>query len=138
MRQRRAAFIGALMYSLFALWVVPAFAQFTANIQGVIQDPTGAAVAKAKIVLVNTGTGVKQTAASDSSGNYRFVSLAPGDYKISVEATGFSKSEASVTLLTEQNLNLPISVKVGSASESVVVSTEAPIPTPRIAGMNSR
>jgi hypothetical protein len=115
------------MWSLFALWVVPAYAQFTANIQGVIEDPSGATVAKAKIVLVNTGTGVKQTATSDSSGNYRFVSLAPGDYKISVEVTGFSKSEASVTLLTEQNLNLPISVKVGSASESVVVSTEAPI-----------
>lgn len=127
MTRRRAAFIGALMWSLFALWVVPAYAQFTANIQGVIEDPSGATVAKAKIVLVNTGTGVKQTATSDSSGNYRFVSLAPGDYKISVEVTGFSKSEASVTLLTEQNLNLPISVKVGSASESVVVSTEAPI-----------
>jgi hypothetical protein len=127
MTQRRAAFVGALMCSLLALWVVPAFAQFTANIQGVIQDPSGAAVAKAKIVLVNTGTGIKQNATSDPSGNYRFVSLAPGTYKISVEATGFSRSEAGVTLLTEQNLNLPISLKVGSSTESVVVSTEAPI-----------
>jgi Carboxypeptidase regulatory-like domain/TonB dependent receptor len=126
MTQRRAA-LAALMCSLFALWVVPAFAQFTANIQGVIQDPSGAGVAKAQIVLVNTGTGVKQTATSDPSGNYRFVSLAPGNYKISAEATGFSKSEADATLLTEQNLNLPILLKVGSATESVVVSTEAPI-----------
>jgi hypothetical protein len=55
------------------------------------------------------------------------VSLAPGDYKISVEATGFSKSEAAVTLLTEQNLNVPIALKVGSATESVVVTTEAAI-----------
>ena len=127
MTRRRAAFIGALMCSLFALWVVPAYAQFTANIQGVIQDPSGATVAKAKIVLVNTGTGVKQSSTSDPSGNYRFVSLAPGNYKVSVEATGFSKSEATVTLLTEQNLNLPITLRVGSATESVVVSTEAPI-----------
>jgi hypothetical protein len=126
MTQRRAAF-AVLVCSLLALWVVPAFAQFTANIQGVIQDPSGAGVAKAQIVLVNTGTGVKQTATSDPSGNYRFVSLAPGSYKISAEATGFSKSEADATLLTEQNLNLPILLKVGSATESVVVSTEAPI-----------
>jgi hypothetical protein len=126
MAQRRAAF-AALMCSLLALWVVPAFAQFTANIQGVIQDPSGAGVAKAQIILVNTGTGVQQTATSDPSGNYRFVSLAPGNYKISVAATGFSKAEADVALLTEQNLNLPISLKVGSATESVVVSTEAPI-----------
>jgi hypothetical protein len=127
MTQRRAAFVAALMCSLFALWVVPAFAQFTANIQGVIQDPSGAGVAKAQIILVNTGTGVKQAATSDPSGNYRFVSLAPGNYRISVEAAGFSKSEAEVALLTEQNLNLPIALKVGSASESIIVSTEAPM-----------
>lgn len=127
MTQRRAAFVAALMCSLFALWAVPAFAQFTANIQGVIQDPSGAGVAKAQIILVNTATGVQQVATSDPSGNYRFVSLPPGNYKISVEATGFSKSEADVALLTEQNLNLPISLKVGSASESIVVSTEAPM-----------
>jgi Carboxypeptidase regulatory-like domain len=89
MTRRRAAFIGAMMWSLFALWVVPACAQFTANIQGVIQDPSGATVAKAKIVLVNTGTGVKQSSTSDPSGNYRFVSLAPGNYKVSVEPPGF-------------------------------------------------
>ena len=127
MRQRRAAIIAALMCCLIGFWGVPAFAQFTASIQGVIQDSSGAGVAKAEIILANIGTGVQQTATSDPSGNYRFVSLAPGNYKISATATGFSKSEADVTLLTEQNLNVPISLKVGSATESVVVSTEAPI-----------
>ena len=106
---------------------MPAFAQFTASIQGVVQDPTGAGVAKAHIELVNIATGVTKIDASDASGNYRFVSLAPGNYKISVEAAGFSKAQAQVTLLTEQNVNLPIALRVGSASESVVVSTEAPI-----------
>jgi hypothetical protein len=119
--------MAALVGSLFALGVVPALAQFTANLQGVIQDPSGAGVAKAQIILVNTGTGVQKTTSSDAFGNYRFVSLAPGNYKISVEATGFSRSEADVTLLTEQNLNLPITLKVGAASESVVVTTQAPI-----------
>jgi len=112
---------------LLALWVVPVFAQFTASIQGVVQDPTGAGVAKAQVQLVNIATGVKKIASSDSSGNYRFISIAPGSYKVSVEAAGFSKSEAEVTLLTEQNVNLPISLRVGSANESVTVSTQAPI-----------
>ena len=49
------------------------------------------------------------------------------DDKITAESAGFSKSEATVTLLTEQNLNVPLSLKVGSVSESVIVSTEAPI-----------
>ena len=125
MARHRAALAVALVCSLFL--AIPVCAQFTANIQGLIQDPSGAGVAKAQITLVNSATGVKKAATSDASGNYRFVSLAPGSYKISVEASGFAKAEAGVTLLTEQNVNLPITLKVGSASESVVVSTEAPV-----------
>ena len=103
-----------------------AVAQFTASIQGEVQDPSGAGVAKATDRL-NIATGVTSVATSDDAGNYRFVSLAPGSYKITVQAAGFSKSEADVTLLTEQNLNVPLSLKVGSISESVVVTTEAPV-----------
>ncbi len=113
------------MFSSFL--VSAAFAQFTASIQGVVQDQSGAGVAKVKVDLVNTATGVITVATTDESGNYRFISLAPGNYKITAESAGFSKSEASVTLLTEQNLNVPLSLKVGSVSESVIVSTEAPI-----------
>ena len=56
-------------------------------------------------------------------------SVANGDLskKITVEAKGFSKSETSFTLETNQNLNLPISLKVGAATESVVVTTEPPL-----------
>ena len=113
--------------SVLLLSVSAAFAQFSASIQGVVQDSSGAAVAKATVQALNTATGVVAMATSDVSGNYRFVSLAPGNYKITVQATGFSKAEADVTLLTEQNLNLPIALKVGSVAESVVVTTEAPV-----------
>ena len=127
MVQRKMSVVATLVCSMLAFWVVPAYAQFTASIQGVVQDTSGASVAKAQINLVNTATGVIKTTASDSAGNYRFVSVAPGNYKISVMASGFSNAEATVTLLTEQNINLPISLKVGTARETVVVSTEAPI-----------
>ena len=115
------------MFSIVLFTAGTAFAQFTASIQGEVKDPSGAGVAKATIHLQNTATGVSAVATSDDGGNYRFVSLAPGNYKITAEAAGFSKSEADVTLLTEQNLNLPISLKVGSVSESVVVTSEAPV-----------
>jgi len=123
------------MMSRYLFWLLSiivfsagaAFAQFTASIQGEVKDQSGAGVAKVKIQLVNTATGVAATTISDDAGNYRFVSLAPGNYKITAEAAGFAKSEATVALLTEQNLNVPLSLKVGSVTESVVVSTEAPI-----------
>lgn len=115
------------LLSLLVFTASAAFAQFTASIQGEVKDQSGAGVAKATIHFVNTATGATAVATSDDAGNYRFVSLAPGRYKITAEAAGFSKSEADVTLLTEQNLNVPISLKVGSVTESVLVSTEAPV-----------
>ena len=117
--------VGVLSAILF--FAATAFAQFTASIQGVVQDQSGAGVGKATVQLSNTATGATTLVTSDADGNYRFVSLAPGKYKVTAEAAGFAKSEADVTLLTEQNLNLPIALKVGSVSESVVVTTEAPV-----------
>src|SRR5689334_12899420 len=107
MQSRRLAFACAVV----VLSAATSLAQFTASIQGIVQDPSGAGLAKVSIQLVNTATGGATVTTSDGSGNYRFVSLAPGSYKIIVEASGFAKSEANVTLLTEQNLNVPITVK---------------------------
>ena len=68
------------------------WAQFSGSIQGTIQDPGGAVVPKAKVQLKNTQTNVVSTTQSDSEGNYRFISLAPGAYQVTVDATGFSST----------------------------------------------
>ena len=113
--------------AILSLLSASAFAQFTAGIQGVIQDPSGARIANANIRLENTATSVTATTTSDSGGNYRFISLAPGDYKITVEASGFAKTETSVTLVTEQSLSVPITLKVGAVTEAVTVTSQAPV-----------
>src|SRR5882757_963893 len=102
------------------------FGQFSGTIQGLVQDPSNAGVAKAKVDLTNLSTNAVRTTTSDDGGNYTFPSVAPGNYKVTVEAGGFRKSEVTVTLLTEQNLNVPVNLKVGSASEAITVTTEAP------------
>ena len=58
-----------------------ALAQFTGSIQGVVQDKSGAGIGKADVQLVSVATGVVATTTTDASGNYRFLSLAPGSYK---------------------------------------------------------
>src|SRR5436309_2133161 len=103
------------------------WAQFTGNIQGTVADPSGAAVAQARVTLINVATQVSATTTTDASGSYRFLSLAPGSYKITVEAAGFARTEATATLETNQNLNVAISVKVGTAIELVTVTAEAPL-----------
>jgi hypothetical protein len=114
-----------LLISLFG--AASAFAQFTASIQGSISDPSGAAVGQAKIGLENVANHITATTTSESDGTYRFVSLAPGSYKITVEASGFSRAETTVTLETGQLLSVPISLKVGAASESIEVTAENPL-----------
>ena len=127
MARRRIFPLSALLFALFVFSTLPCFAQFTASIQGVVQDQSGAAVSKASITLINVATNTANVAEADASGNYRFVSIAPGNYKMTVQAPGFAKAEADITLLTSQNLNFPVSLHVGSVSDSVVVTTESPI-----------
>ena len=119
-------------WSIRVLFVVLVMAsstwgQFTGNIQGTVSDPSGAAVAQAKVTLINVATQVSATTTTDASGSYRFLSLAPGSYKITVEAAGFAKAETTVTLETNQNLNVPFAVRVGAATSSVTVTAEAPL-----------
>ncbi|MBV9613647.1 MAG: carboxypeptidase regulatory-like domain-containing protein, partial [Acidobacteriaceae bacterium] len=104
------------------------FAQttFSGNIQGVISDPTGASIPEATVHLRNIDTGVEATAATSSGGNYRFSSLAPGRYMVSVEAKGFKRVEENVTLETGETQGINLTLGVAAASETVSVLGEAP------------
>lgn len=103
------------------------YAQFSGNIEGNVQDSTGATIPHASVNLVNTATQVSQSIAADGSGNYRFISLAPGQYKITATAKGFSGTSVAVTLEAHQNLNVPVKLTVGSTSQTVQVSSSGPI-----------
>ena len=103
------------------------WAQFTASIQGTVTDPSGGGVGQATVSLENLANHISAVTTTAAEGGYRFLSLAPGTYKISVEAKGFSKAEMTITLETNQNLNVPITIKVGVATESIVVTAENPL-----------
>src|SRR6266446_1563748 len=121
---------GSLFIQVFVIFLLltgSASAQFTANIQGRVEDPSGAGIPQAKIALLNLATQASAVTTTDATGGFRFLSLAPGPYKIAVEAAGFARAEVTVNLVTNQNLNVPIAVKVGTAAETVTVTTEAPL-----------
>ena len=111
--------VGALLHS------VPAQAQFSSSVQGTVTDSTGAAVPNAPVTLTNPETNAQFHATTNGSGGYRFSSLAPGSYKIKVEATGFQPKEVEVRLSTEQVAGVDIPLAVGGATSSVTVTTEA-------------
>ena len=92
------------LHTLFAVLVFTSlgYAQFTSSVQGVVQDPSGAVVPKAAVTIRNNATQATNTTTTDDGGNFRFLSLPPSAYTLIVEASGYGKSESTVTLLTEQ------------------------------------
>ncbi|MCX6635693.1 MAG: carboxypeptidase-like regulatory domain-containing protein [Acidobacteria bacterium] len=84
----RTVFVASLALAL--LLTASAVGQETrATLSGTITDPSGAAVAGAKLHLVNADTGVDFTAESNVVGQYRFLFLNPGTYRVSAEMSGF-------------------------------------------------
>src|SRR5215472_6643488 len=67
---------------------------------GTVQDTSSALIANAQITATEASTGVTQTATSDSDGIYRFTTLLPGTYKVSISASGFSKQETQGVIIT--------------------------------------
>jgi Carboxypeptidase regulatory-like domain len=103
------------------------FAQFSAGVQGIVEDQSGAVVPKAKLTLVNTATNVQYTAVSTQTGDYRFVSLPPGSYSLSATAPGFATTRVDLRLETAETVNVPISLGVSTQSENVTVTTQEPV-----------
>ena len=118
---------GAIIVAAFLVYGLEGWAQFSGDIEGDVRDASGAAIPNAMVTLTNVATNVEKTTNSDSKGEYHFVSLAPGEYKISAAASGFSAATVAITLLTGQTLNVPIQMKVGAIAESVTVTTEPPV-----------
>lgn len=97
-----------------------------AQIHGIVLDPTGAAVVGAQINAISTATGASQSTVSGSDGTFALPGLQVGGYSLEVTAEGFSKyKQSGIVLQVGQNVQINVSLKVGSASQEVQVSADA-------------
>ncbi|QNI32580.1 TonB-dependent receptor [Alloacidobacterium dinghuense] len=115
----------------FALFLIAttsvAMAQFTAGVQGSLQDTSGASVPNATVTLTNVDNQISQTTTSDASGVFRFASLGPGNYTVSVSAQGFASASTQIVLNAAETRNVSLTLAVGQVSTSVTVTTQAPL-----------
>jgi protocatechuate 3,4-dioxygenase beta subunit len=118
----RGAFV-LLLTSLIAS--IPLFAQkITGDISGTVTDPSGAAVPNAIVNAVNLGTNEKAAATTNEAGFYRMVNLSPGQYRVSVNASGFKSMERQATSPSRHyGIELPL---VGTG-ETVAKSRALPL-----------
>lgn len=102
-------------------------AQFTSSVQGNVSDPSGAAIPGATVKLLDLNNGVERSSKADEAGVYRFVSLAPSHYQISIESEGFSSMKVDLILQGNENRDVPLNLQIGTSVSHVNVSAEAPL-----------
>lgn len=106
---------------------LPAYAQYSGNVQGVVSDPAGAAINGAKIELRNLENGVIATVTTTDSGNYRFSSLPPSNYLITADASGFRKTQANFTLETSETKGINLTLPVAGSQQTITVEVHPPV-----------
>lgn len=101
---------------------------FRASITGSVTDSTGAAVAGARIVVTSVERGTSTEAVSNDSGLYLVQFLQPGRYNLTAEREGFKKFvRGGIALSAADRVAIDIPLSVGTISESVSVTAEAPL-----------
>src|SRR5262245_7549824 len=114
-------FVGAL--------APPAGAQIaTGNIYGTVVDPQGAVLPGVDVTLsaVSIG-GQPRTTVSDSQGQFRFLNLDPGTYKVTTVLSGFNTMEREVIVTTGVSANISFAMGLKSVAETVTVTAETPV-----------
>ncbi len=126
--------VRASLLVLFASIVLsgrPAFAQggaTTASLAGTVVDATGAVLPGVTVTLTSVDTNQSRTFVTNDDGVFRFAGLPPGKYAAAAELQGFSRyTQPEITLNVGAAVDLKITMRLSSVSETVTVSGEAPI-----------
>jgi hypothetical protein len=110
---------------------VAAYGQSTfSTVLGAVKDPSGAVVPMATVQLTNTGTNATRQEISDTNGRYQFNNVDVGNYKLSVEVSGFQKTEyQAFDLAARETKSIDLELRVASQATSVTVEAVATIQT---------
>lgn len=109
----------------------PAWAQSgtSGTIGGTVHDESGGALPGVTVTLSSPALQLRQLVqVSDATGNYQFVDVPAGTYKLSFELAGFSTSiREDLRLTVGFNARVDTTLKVGAMEESVTVTGQSPV-----------
>ena len=135
-RKPASILLGLLLVTNFVIVSPPrTLAQIggSGSIQGVITDQNGAVIPGATVVATNRATGIKTTRETTGAGLYLLTPLPPGEYGVTVSASGFQTLEQEkviVDALTTVSLNLSLQVGGTSGLKSTPALKYGPSPVP--------
>jgi len=98
-------------------------AEVTSNLSGTVHDASGAVVTGVKVTLTNTQTNISRSVQTGADGSYSFTLIPVGNYKLTVEQTGFRKYvQDGIVLQVNQQAKQDVALQVGSAGEVLEVT----------------
>jgi hypothetical protein len=121
----RSAF-GALLLILI-LHAAAAAQLTTGDIVGRVADESGGILPGATITVQNVGTGDVRTTVTTDTGDYLITLLPIGNYLVRIELQGFSIQESKVAVRSGEQIRVDGRLRVGSVTETVEVTAEAPL-----------
>jgi Carboxypeptidase regulatory-like domain/TonB dependent receptor-like, beta-barrel len=127
---RRSFHASCCLASVIWFLFVPAVLgqEFRAEISGEVADPSGAAVAGAKVLALSVERSVTYDAVTNSAGRYAVRFLPPGTYTITVEKEGFHKFvREGVNLLAGDKPAIDVRLEIGALVDTVTVSAGTPL-----------
>ena len=103
------------------------FASPTGRIQGIVRDPSGAAVTRARITLAAAGSAERREVVPDPNGAFELLDLSPGAWDLAADADGFRRLLLSNLIVhVDQTTRLEIHLQLGERSDTVEVAASAP------------
>ncbi|HET6220322.1 MAG TPA: TonB-dependent receptor [Acidobacteriaceae bacterium] len=116
------------MVSFFFFVSLAAGQGVSGRLQGTIQDPSGAVITGAHVVVTNQDTGQSVALTSNDQGTYLADLLSPGTYRVEVDAPGFQKVVSNANVVTVDNVaRVDVTLQPGTASQSVEVTGANPL-----------
>ena len=128
MRKRIAGGMLAVTMVLLAACAAPLWGQAVASAQisGLVTDPSGAAVPRAKITVTQAATGLVRSTLSGPDGTYVLPDLPVGPYKLQVQVSGFETYlQTGIVLEVSNNVAINVTLHVGQIKQQVEVAANA-------------
>ncbi len=116
-----------LLAICFLCGAVAVFPQGTnlGTIRGTVTDPNGAVIPNAAVQVTDQETRLSRDLTTNSDGNYEAAALKPGNYKVTVTASGFKTTVVDVVVAGSDVVRADVKTEIGAPSESVSVIAEA-------------
>src|ERR1700678_22651 len=104
----------------------PLKADVTGSILGYVRDSSGGVLPNATLTVTQASTGYSRTATTDGSGQYTFLALPPGTYRLTASDAGFENGVVeNINLNVNDALKFDFTLKIGNVSQTVSVDASA-------------